>query len=174
MLSMKLILAFSVLTGIFVDECSLGDLDIADYADKVTVTNASADSDAFVGVTFNHGRVSVWIPAGKSRTAIAIAATKYTVKVVGRADGDLDFYKDGLLGLRSRLEGLTRSSTASADEIATAAMELMLVQSALEQMQGSNSVQSCSGTLTSGVTSQVTVRWNPATDVPGFWVLNCG
>jgi hypothetical protein len=41
-------------------------------------------------------------------------------------------------------------------------------------MVDSNVVQSCSGALVSGVTSQVTVKWTETTDGTGLWVLDCG
>jgi hypothetical protein len=176
MLSMKLLLAFGLLTGIFVDECNLGDFNIDEFADRITVTNLSSDADAFVGVKTNHGQVNMDILAGKSRTATAFASTTYTVKVVGHVNGDsdLDFYKDHLLTLRSQLQDLSMSSTASPNVVAAAAYEVTLVQDALAQMYGSQSVQSCSGKLVYGKTSQVTVKWNATTDDVGFWVLDCG
>ena len=138
-----------------------------------TVTNISAPADATVEVKFNHGQVNIGISAGKSGTVIALAATRYTVQVVAHAD-DLDHYRDRLLELRSHLRDLTLSSKASLDEVATAATDLLLVQSALEQMQDSASVQSCSGAFVSGVTSQVTVNWTSTADGVGLWVLDCG
>jgi hypothetical protein len=174
MLSMKLLLAFGVMTGIFVDKCDLGDFNVEEFADKVTVTNISTGGDAFVAVKTNHGQVNMELSAGKSGTAIFLAATKYTVKVVGRGDRDWVTYKDTLLRLRDQLQDLTLSSKASQDQVANAVMELTLVQSALEQMNGSTVLQSCSGALVSGVTSQVTVKWTETTDGTGLWVLDCG
>jgi hypothetical protein len=174
MLSLKLLLAVSVMTGLFADQCGLGDLGVEDFADKVTVSNIGPTSDAFVSVKFNHGQVSMGIEAGKSRTAIALAATKYTVKVLGRGDSYWVTYKDTLLRLREQLQELTLSSNATPDQIANAATELTLVLSALEQMNGSAVLQSCSGKLVSGVTSQVTVKWTTTADGTGLWVLVCG
>lgn len=174
MLALKLLLAVSVTSGLFADSCGLGDLGVEEFADKVTVTNIGSSADAIVAVKFNHGQVSMAIEAGKSRTAIALAATKYTVKVVGRGDRDWVTYKDTLLRLRERLQELTLSSKASPDQVVDAATELTLVQSALEQMNGSEILQSCSGKLVSGVTSQVTVNWTETTDGAGLWVLDCG
>lgn len=173
MLSMKLLLAVSVMTGIFVAGCDLG-FGLEEFADKVTVSNIGSTADAFVAVKFDHGQVSMGIEAGKSRTAIALASTKYIVKVVGRGDRDWVTYKDTLLRLRDQLQDLTLSSKASQDQVANAVMELTLVQSALEQMNGSTVLQSCSGALVSGVTSQVTVKWTETTDGTGLWVLDCG
>lgn len=174
MLALKLLLAVSVTSGLFADSCGLGDLGLAEFADKVTVTNIGSSADAFVSVKFNHGQVSMGIEAGKSGTAIALAATKYTVKVLGRGDRDWVTYKDTLLRLREQLQELTLSSKASPDQVVDAATELTLVQSALEQMNGSQILQSCSGALVSGVTSQVTVRWTETIDGAGLWVLDCG
>ena len=109
MLSMKLLLAFGLLTGIVAQQCEMGDLGITDFSDKITVTNLSSGADAFVGVKTNHGQINFGIPAGKARTAIALEATTYTVKVVGHThvDVDLDAYKGQLLSLRSLLQDLT-------------------------------------------------------------------
>lgn len=174
MLSMKLLLAFGLLTGIFVEKCDLGDLGVEEFADKITVTNTSSSADAFVSVKTNHGQVTMAISAGKSRTAIALASTKYTARVVGPGDNEWISYRDRLLVLRDQLQDLTLSSTASPDQVANAATELTLVQSALEQMNGSKDVQSCGGALVSGVTSQVTVRWTETSAGVRLWVLDCG
>ena len=176
MLSMKLLLAFGVMTGIVAQQCEMGDLGVADFSDKITVTNLSSGADAFVGVKTNHGQVNFGISAGKSRTAIALAANTYTVKVVGHTsvDVDLDYYKTQLQSLRSMLQDLTLDSSAPPDQIVLALQQLAQVQSALEQMNGSTTVQSCGGTLVSGVTTQVTVKWTEGVDGTGFWVLDCG
>src|SRR3990172_6465572 len=103
MLSMKLLLAAIVMTGVLVAGCDLG-FGLAEFSDKVTVSNIGSTADAFVSVKFNHGQVSMGIEAGKSGTAIALAATKYTVNVVGRGDSDWISYKDTLLRLREQLD----------------------------------------------------------------------
>lgn len=176
MLSVKVLLAFGLLTGIFVEQCDVGDLVVEDFADTITVTNLSAEADAFVAVKTNHGQVSMGIAAGKARTASVLLATKYTVKVVGHthADVDLDAYKAQLLSLRSLLQDLTLDSSAPPDQLVLALEQLTQVQSALAQMNGSTTVQSCGGRLVSGVTTQVTVTWTEGVDGTGFWVLDCG
>ncbi len=172
MLSMKLLLAFGLVTGIFVDKCDLNAADFQEFADKVTVTNLSSDAEAYVAVKTRHGQVTMGLPAGKSGTAALLAATTYSVKVVGHSEWGT--YKYHLQGLRSQLEDITLSSKSTPDEIATAAADLSLVQAALEQMVGSDKVQSCGGKLVSGVTSQVTVKWTVTADGTPFWVLDCG
>lgn len=176
MLSMKLLLTFGLLTGIFVEQCDLGDFDVAMVSSKITVTNLSEEADAFVGVQSNHGQVNYGIAAGTSRTITALMSTRYIVKVVGHTSGDvdLDAYRNQLLTLRSQMQDLTLGGTASASVLATAVNELTLVQTALEQMNGSKTVQSCGGTLVEGGTSQVTVKWNATLEDVGFWVLDCG
>jgi hypothetical protein len=176
MFSMKLLLAFGVATGIVAQQCDVGDLGVADFSNRITVTNLSSGADAFVGVKTNHGQINYGISAGKSRTAIALAATRYTVKVVGhtKMDVDLDYYKTQLESLRSMLQDLTLDSSAPPDQILLAAEQLAQVQSALEQMNGSTTVQSCGGKLVIGETTQVTVKWTEGVDGTGFWVLDCG
>jgi len=174
MLPFKFLLVFGLLTGLVAEKCSLGDLGVADFSDQVTVTNASAVADVFVGVEFNHGQVEMYLPAGKSGTAFALAATKYLVTVVGPSDEHYESYIDRLLFLRDRLVEVTLSSKVTPDQIASAATELTLVQSALEQMNGSATVQSCGGTLEAGVTSQVTVKLTETTNGTRLWVLDCG
>lgn len=176
MLSTKLLLAFGLLTAIVAQQCNMGDLGITDFSDKITVTNLSSGADAFVGVKTNHGQINFGISAGKARTAVALAATTYTVKVVGhtKVDVDLDAYKSQLQSLRSLLQDLTLDSSAPPDQILLALEQLAQVQSALEQLNGSTTVQSCSGRLVSGVTAQVTVTWTEGVDGTGFWVLACG
>lgn len=172
MLTMKLLVAFALLTGIFVDQCDLKDVGIMDFADKVTVTNLSSEADAFVAVKSRHAQVTMDLPAGKSGTVELLAATTYTIKVAGHTEWGT--YKDHLLGLRSQLEDITVSSKATPDEIATAWTQLSLVQGALAQMVGSDKVQSCSGKLVSGVTSRATVQRTVTADGAPFWVLDCG
>ena len=171
MIGSKLLLVFGLLSGVFAEQCDIGDFAIDDFSNHVVVTNISSTVDAFAAVKTNHGQVTMALEAGKSRTAIFLAATKYTVNVGGQGSSDWINYKDTLLRLRDQLQDLTLSSKASPDQVANAATDLTLVQSALEQLHGSNVLQSCGGDLVSRVTSQVTVRY---ANGPGLWVLDCG
>jgi hypothetical protein len=172
-LSFKFLVLFSLLTGIFAQECTMDDLGVADFADKVTVTNTSQTAGAFVAVKFNHGQVTMYVQAGKSRTAIALASTKYTAKVTNPGSGEYGTYKDSLLELRSQLLDISISSHASDNVVAQAWTELTFVQAALDQMTGSNKVQSCSGTLKQEVASQVIVEWRQPLEGQPLWVLDC-
>ncbi len=171
MLSMKLLMAFSLMTGIFAEQCSIADFGVEDVSDKVTVTNASSVAWATVVLQFNHGQVSMEIAPGESRTAIALAATKYTVTVTGADDRQNVSYRDRLLDLRDDLLEIL-SSGASLGQLTNAATDLTLVQSALEQLSESSEDQRCGGTLKTGEVSHVTVN---QTDTAGVtvWVLDC-
>lgn len=172
MLSTKLLLVFSVLVGIFADQCDLKDIGMTDFADKVTVTNLSDQAEAFVRVSANHGGRTIVIEAGESRSVLFLAATKYTVTVAGRSD--YGSYKDQLMFLRSELLDITLSSKATPDDIATAASELVHVQGALEQMVGSDRLQSCGGKLVTDATSHATVKLTELSDGSKVWALDCG
>jgi hypothetical protein len=173
MWTMKLLVAFAVLTGIFVDQCDLKDIGLTDFADKVTVTNLSVDSEGWVAVKSNHGQVSMILRAGQSRTVALLAATKYSVVVVGHDADSLRRYTDRLFALRDRLQALTLSSKASPDEVVDAAAELVLLQGSLAQLSSGDG-QSCSGKLVADVTSQATIKLNESADGTPFWVIACG
>ena len=174
MLSMKLLIALTMFTGIAAEQCSLGDFGVEDFADKITVTNTSDVADAFVAVKTNHGQVTVLVEAGGSRTVVALASTKYTAKVADPSYAGYGDYRDRLLGLRDSLLKMTVApGDASPDAIASAWTELSLVQAALVQITDSAKVQSCGGTLKTGVTSQVTVKRVNTSDSAALWALDC-
>jgi hypothetical protein len=173
MFSMKSVLTFMLLTGILAQECSLGDLGVAEFSDKVVVTNTSTDAGAFVAVKFNHGQVTMYLDAGKSGTAIALASTEYTAKVTNPGTGEYGTYRDALINTRDRLLYIATIANES-DDAVIAWTQLLNVQVALNQMTGSDKVQSCSGSLESGLTKQVTLQWLQAVDGTPFWSLDCG
>src|SRR6266545_291813 len=111
MFSMKLLLAFSVLTGIVAEECT-ADLGLDDFTDKVVVTNtggADGGTDAFVAVGFEHGRVTLVVPPGKTRTAVGIASTQYTVIVGAAKSPSRETHRRQLLDMRDQLMDLSVS-----------------------------------------------------------------
>ena len=171
MFSVKLLMVFGLLTGIFAEQCTIADFGVEDVSDKVTVTNASSVAWATVALQFNHGQVSMEIAPGESRTAIALAATKYTATVTGADDRQNVSYRDRLLDLRDELLEIL-SSGASLDRLTNAATDLTLVQSALEQLSQSSEDQSCGGTLKTGEVSHVTINQSDTAGVT-VWVLDC-
>ena len=176
MLSMKLLIAFTMLTGIAAEQCSLGDFGVEDFADKVTVSNTSDGADAIVAIKFNHGQVTMSVAAGESRTAIALASTKYTAKVTEPQNAAYGDYRARLVDLRDTLLQLTVPSpyVSSPEALINVWTELSQVQAALDQMPISAKVQSCSGKLKTGVTSQVTIKRVETSDGAALWVLDCG
>ncbi len=174
MLSTKLLVAVAVLIGIFAEQCDMKDLGIADFADKVTITNLNApdEGEGWVAVKTNHGKISMFLPAGTSRTVAALAATTYSIVVVGHDDESLTRYQNRLRDLRDRLVALTLKPGADPNDVLDAAGELTLVQGSLSQVGAGG--QSCSGKLVSDVTAQATMRLDTSADGTAFWVLDCG
>ncbi len=172
MWTMKLLVAFAVVTGIFVEQCDLKDIGVMDFADKVRITNLSVDSEGWVAVKSNHGQISMILPAGKSRTVALLAATTYSIIVVGHDDDSLHRYTEQLYDLRDRLQELTITPEASPDSILSAAADLALLETSLGQIgQGG---QSCGGKLVSDVTVQATMKLVESDGGTSFWVLDCG
>lgn len=175
MLSMKLLLTFSLLTGIVAEECTT-DLGIDDFTDKVLVTNATAAEtavDAIVNVRFDRGRVSLTIPPGKTRTAVGIASTRYTVMVAAPSAPSRETYLRRLLGLRDDLQELSLSGYIGPNSLVQLFTELSDVQAALDQLSLSGDFQSCTGTI-DAAPSKVTLQWKKPLDDVGIWVLDCG
>lgn len=172
--SMKLLTTFMLLTGIFAQECSIADLGLEDFADKVVVTNVSTDAGAFVAIKFNHGQVTMYLDPGKSGTAILFASTDYTAKVTNPGTGEYGTYRDTLVATRDWLMDVSTSAYASDSDAVAIWTQLVFVQEALSQMTESDKVQSCSGKLKTDVTSQVTVQRLKAADGTPFWALDCG
>jgi hypothetical protein len=174
MLSTKLLVAVAVLIGIFAERCDMKDLGIADFADKVTITNLNGpgEGEGWVAVKTNHGKTSMILPAGKSRTVAALAATTYSIVVVGHDDDSLHRYTEQLYELRDRLQELTITPEASPDAILSAAADLALLETSLAQIGGGG--QSCSGKLVTDVTVQATMKSVQSDGGTSFWVLDCG
>ncbi len=171
MFSMKLLIAFAVLTGLAAEECSLGDYTIQELSSTVQVTNASPDASATVTLTFDHGRVSKTLAPGQSETALALASVDYTATVTGPEDAGNVSYRTQLMDLRDQLLEVM-SSAAGVDRIAIVATNLGLVQSALEQLNRSAKNQSCGGLLKASATNQVRVNQTAVGGLP-IWVLDC-
>lgn len=174
MFSMKLLTTLVLLVGIFAQECSLGDLGVEDFSDKVVVTNLSTQAGAFVAVKFNHGQVTMYLDAGKSGTAIALASTEFTAKVTNPGTGEYGTYRETLENTREWLRDVSSSAYATGSDVAELWTQLLFVQDALNQMTGSDKVQSCGGKLKTDVPSQVTVQRLQAADGTPFWALDCG
>jgi len=170
---MRLLLAFGLLTGIFVDKCDLGDININDFAETVTVTNTSSGGDALVLVDFDHNQVAWHVPAGTSKTASGLAATTYTMSVLPPSSSMWVSYGDRLRMARDDLVALTLDPAAKPEAVADAAAQLPLIVAALQQLQGTENVQSCSADIQSTVAGHATLEFTTSADGTGFWVLDC-
>jgi hypothetical protein len=78
-----------------------------------------------------------------------------------------------LLDLRSDLVDVTMNPDPSGDTFGKVVARLSIVQSALDQLHTSSSVQSCSRPIKTGVASQATLTWTTIGGT-GIWSLNCG
>jgi hypothetical protein len=111
MFSMKLLLTFSLLTGIVAEECTV-DFDLEDFSDKITVTNTS-ESDAFVAVMTNHGQATIG-RGGKSRTATVLLprnspprSASHSPTASTERTGTSLFMRDRLLSLTQKPQNAT-------------------------------------------------------------------
>ena len=175
MLSTKLLLMFGVVVAILAQECS-ADIGIEDFTNKVVVANAGGTEggeNAFVTVTFDHGRVSLIVPPGKSRTAVGIASSSYMVQIADLATDSERSYRTRLEDLRDNLIDLSVYGYIREETLPTLVDEITNVQAALAQLHGSSEVQACEGKLEPGAQGKVTVEWRRPTLDEGVWVLDC-
>jgi hypothetical protein len=173
MTGLKLLMAVSLLTGVVAEQCDLGSLDVAEFADTVTVTNVSTAGQAFVVVQFDNSKTAWHLAAGTSRTATGLLVTKYTVFVGAPNSSRWNTYRERLVEARDELRDLTLKPSASGDEVANAAAQLLVVVGTLQQIGSDDSTQSCSGIIESGVAYHVSVEYQKTQGGDGLWVLDC-
>jgi hypothetical protein len=171
----KLLLIVSLLTGVFAEECDLTAADIETFSDRVTVTNKSTEGDALVGVALDHSHVSWYLSAGSSHTATGFLSTRYTVFLMAPAAAKYRGYRQLLQDARNTLQNLSIEPGGSPEQVSQAATDLLLVVAAQEQLSdGSDDIQSCSGTIESGVDVHATVTSSKTSGGVEVWVLDCG
>jgi hypothetical protein len=121
------------------------------------------------------GERDIALAPGGSETVDVLAAPKYEIDVFAPEDPSGATYKESLLTLRDQLETLSLHPENPSADAGGALIELGVVESALQQMPTSETYQSCSSPIKSGVPGQVTVTWNPSPlDSGGIWALSCG
>lgn len=174
MTGLKFLLVFGLLNGLIFEKCDLGELDIEEFADKVTVTNVSTGWPATVLVEFDHSRVGWRVPGGQSRTASGLLATTWSVNVIAPASSRWQSYRERLQQARDELVALTLDPLSEGDQVTDAAAGLLTVVGALEQLGDSDFVQSCAGKIEPGVEVHVTIDSTKASDGTRLWVLDCG
>jgi hypothetical protein len=170
-------LAVGLTIGLAAQSCDVGGtgFTIDDLRDQITVTNASTDQDAHVFISTSHGERDFHVAPGGSQTVYALAARKYTLEVYAPDDPSGATYKQALLDLRDKLVTLSLHPENPSADAGGALVELSVVESALEQMHGAQTFQSCSGPIKTGVTSQATMTWSTSgLTGAGIWALSCG
>jgi hypothetical protein len=168
-----LLLTLSLAFGVLAQSCDVGGFTIDDITDTVTVVNTSTSQGALVLLSTKLAKVDTYVRAGTSQTFNFLAATTYTLEVWGPRDASAATYKQSLLDLRAELMELSINPGDSSATPESALAQLLLVQSALEELNGSKSVQTCTGSIETGVENQASVTWTQPTGT-GFWVLACG
>lgn len=169
----KLLLVFSLLSGVFAEQCDIGDFAIDDFTNHVVVTNASKSEDALVIVMFDRGDRRVHLKAGASKTFKTLAITEYSITVTVPNTPSGVSYEDSLRDLRDLLRDLSLDASAPPDAVADVLTQLFLVQSAVQQLDKRGDAQSCGHKIGEGVDSHATMTWTEAIDRTGLWVLDC-
>lgn len=173
MTGFRWLLMFSLLSGIFAQQCDLGDFTIDDFSNHVVVTNASQDQDAEVTIAFDHADAHVYLRAGATRTFQTVATTEYRI-TVGVPDSPSGVsYGDSLRDLRDLLQDLSLDAGARPDAVVEVLTQLAVVQSTVQQLNGDGNAQSCGHKIGDGVDSVATVTWTGMAGGTGIWVLDC-
>lgn len=174
MTGLKLILVFSLLSGVFAEQCTITAEDIESFAEKVTVTNTSTGWSATVIVTFDHSQSGWRIAGGQSRTASGLLATTYAVRILAPASSMWASYRRRLEDARDELVALSLTPDDSGANVVDAAAGLDEVVGALAQLGETDFVQTCSGTFEPGVEVHATISSTNLADGTRLWVLDCG
>ena len=170
MTGFKLLLVFSLLSGVFAEQCDITAADIEAFADKVTVTNVS-DRPAGVMVVFDHSKTARIVPAGSSITATSLLATTFTV--MAPEASTFYGYQRRLEAARDSLRELALGSSATLDQAFDAAADLLLVVDAMKDLEA-NGVVGCTGPVESGVYNHATVQVTTTADGSSLWSVACG
>lgn len=173
MIGFKSLLVFSLLSGVFAEQCDIGDFAIDDFSYHVVVTNASKSKDALVIVAFDYGGAQFHVKAGASKTFQTLATTEYRITVTVPDTPSGVSYEDSLRDLRDLLQDLSLDFSAPSDAVAEVLTQLFLVQSAVQQLDGSGAAQSCGHKIGDGADSRATITWTETISGTGLWVLDC-
>jgi hypothetical protein len=174
MTGFKLLVVFSLLGGVFADQCDIGDFSIDDFSNHVVLTNASESQDALLTVTFDHGGADFFLKAGASKTFRTIGTTQYGITVSVPFSPIGATYQERLRDLRDVLQDMSLDPRAPADAVADALTQIFLIESALQQLDKDGDAQSCGHAIGEGVDSHATITWSGSVGTSGLWVLDCG
>lgn len=168
----KALIVFTLLTGIFAEQCDLKELDVEAFAEQVIVTNVTKGSSASVLVFFDHSETSFRVSGGSSRTASGLLATEYRVSVIAPTSSRWNKYRDRLKEARDNLVELSLNTNRPPDEVAATADSLLTVVAALGQISTNEVTQTCSGKIEPGAAVHVTLEAKLEGD--WLWILDCG
>lgn len=173
MIGSHALVVFGLLSAIFAEQCDIGDFAIDDFSNHVVVTNASKSEDARIIVAFDHGNARLNLKAGATKTIKTIGSLEYTITVLPDTHRGPS-YEDTLRDTRDLLQDLSLDVSAPPAALIEVFSQLLLVQSAIEQLDGYRDAQSCGHAIGEGVDSRATMTWTGASNGSGLWVLDCG
>jgi hypothetical protein len=170
MTGFKLLLVFSLLSGVFAEQCDITAADMEAFADKVTVTNVS-DRAAWVTVAFDRSSSTRGVRAGQTITATSFLSTTFSVTTPDAST--FNGYQRRLEEARDTLSGLALGYEATPDQAFAAAVDLLLVVDAMKDLEATGTV-GCSGQLEPGVEIHATVQVTTTMDGTTLWSVACG
>jgi len=171
---MRFLLALALTTGL-VAACDGMAFTLDDVTQKLTITNASASQSAVVLVDFGESHASFRMAPGAVRTATVLGASGYTLEVLAPDLPGGASYQAQLVKARSDLLDLVGTPYLTGANLQAFLGELDKVQTALSQLHGSTTSQSCSHDAAESGHNQVTITYSlpPGAD-SGLWELACG
>lgn len=173
MIGSHALVVFGLLSAIFAEQCDIGDFAIDDFSNHVVVTNASKSEDARIIVAFDHGNARLNLKVGATKTIKTIGSVEYTITVLPDTHRGPS-YESTLRDTRDLLQDLSLDVSAPPAALTEVFSQLLLVQSAIEQLDGYRDAQSCGNKIGEGVDSRATINWAETIGGSGIWVLDCG
>jgi hypothetical protein len=152
--------------------CDVGGFTLEDVTETLTVTNASTTQDAVVLVTFSDASSDFRLAPGAAKTATVVGATDYTIEVLAPNLPAGVSYETQLLSLRSSLMDLSLHPELVGPAFQAALVELPAVQTALNQLHGSTTSQSCSHATALNGHDRATIIWRDL-GIGAHWDLTC-
>jgi hypothetical protein len=170
MTGFKLLLVFSLMSGVFAEQCDITAADMEAFADKVTVTNVS-DRAAWVMVAFDRSYTTRRVRGGSTITATSFLATTFSVTTPDASA--FNGYQRRLEDARDNLRELALGNGATPDQALAAAVDLLLVADAMKDLEAKG-VVGCSGPVEPGVDIHATVQVTTTADGTTLWSVACG
>jgi len=165
-------LALGIGALLLLQACDGVDFTLADVTETLTITNASTTQDALVLVTFSDASSDFRLAPGAAKTATVVGATDYTIEVLAPDVPAGASYETQLQTLRGHLIDMSLAPDLVGPAFQAAMAELPAVQTALNQLHGSKTSQSCSHATTLSGHNRATMTWRDL-GIGGHWDLAC-